>query len=79
MSDAKAQIVNTQNMSKKGHSVGRQRPMSPADMRLPGEGKIQPAVGEVKEGSFRPCAKEMDSIFGNSVDNGGLDHVSGDE
>jgi hypothetical protein len=79
MSEEKSQIVSTQNMAKKGHSVSRQREMSAADMRLPGEGKIERAVGEVKEGSFRSAAENMDTIFGSSADKADLTHVSGDE
>lgn len=68
MADAKARIVNTQQLSRRTPSVSRQREMSNADMRLPGERKIKRAEGEVKEGSFRAYSEVMDSITGNSVD-----------
>lgn len=71
--DAKAQIVDTQNMARKSESVGRQRPANAGDMRLPGERGTEPAAGNVKEGSFRECANLMDSITGPSADTMDMD------
>jgi hypothetical protein len=66
MADAKAKIVNTQQLSRRTPSVSRQRMASSADMRLPGERLIKKAEGEVKEGSFRVFSEVMDNITGNS-------------
>lgn len=69
MSEDLAKIVNTQNMSKKSMSMGRQRRMNDSDMALPGEGLIQVAEGAVKEGSARAAAEIMDNITGPSNEN----------
>lgn len=66
MADAKAKMVNTQQLSRRTPSVSRQRSANMADMRLPGERKIKKAEGDVKEGSFRAYSEVMDSITGNS-------------
>lgn len=71
--DAKANIVDTQNMAKKSMSMGRQRKAEARDMRLPGERLIERAAGDVKEGSFRDAANLMDSITGPSADNMDMD------
>jgi hypothetical protein len=73
MSDPKAQIVDTQNMSRKMPSMGRQRRAEARDMRLPGERLIETAAGDVKEGSFRPVAHMMDAISGPANDSSDLD------
>lgn len=69
MADAKAQIVVTQQLSRRTPSVGRQREMSASDMRLPGERLVKKAAGMPKEGSFRANSEAMDAITGDSRDN----------
>ena len=67
MSSEKAPIVNTQQLSRKTPSVGRQRAQSREDMRLPGERQVKTAPGrgnQLKEGSFRDASEAMDSIVG---------------
>jgi hypothetical protein len=72
--EAKGRMVNTQNMSRKGPgSVGRQRMANDSDARLPGESLIEEACGEVKEGSFRSCAWNMDKITGPAMEGKDMD------
>jgi hypothetical protein len=78
--EAKARMVDTQNMARKGPgAVGRQRMANDADRRLPGESLIEEAAGEVKEGSFRACAWNMDKITGPAQEGQDLTEESNPE
>lgn len=66
MSSEKAPIVNTQQLSKKMPSISRQRSLSAADIRLPGERLIKKDEGMVREGTFKVFSEVMDSMVGNS-------------
>jgi len=72
MASEKAKIVNTQQLSRRTPSVNSLRDMSKEDMRLPGEGKIKRAPGEVREGSFRAHSEVMDQIVGDTRDSADL-------